>query len=343
MRILVTGGAGFIGCNLSLYLKKQYPEYELVIIDNLSRAGSETNVEKICELGVEFIEGDVRRMSDLNSISNIDIVIHCASNPSVLAGLSSPSSEVIENNLIGSINVYEFASKNKADVVLFSTNRVYNQDNLNELKFQVGDSRFILDEGQTFPGVSELGLDERFPVDESKTFYGATKFCSEVLLKEYGQYQGLRYVINRFGVVSGPGQFGNQNQGIVSHWLKCHLRKKNLQYFGYGGSGKQVRDVIHVLDVCEVIDRQIHQIANVNGETFNVGGGLTNSFSLLELTSLCQSVTGNRVEIASSRDMRVGDIPLYYTNNTKISDRLNWIPKRTVKEVLIDLLNRESD
>ncbi|MDC0303846.1 NAD-dependent epimerase/dehydratase family protein [Flavobacteriales bacterium] len=343
MRILLTGGAGFIGCNLSFYLKKKHPEYELVVIDNLSRVGSETNVEKLREIGAEFIEGDVRRMSDLNSILRIDIVIHCASNPSVLAGLSSSSSEVIENNLIGSINVYEFASKNKADVLLFSTNRVYNQDNLNELKFQVGDSRFILDNRQVFAGVSELGVDERFPVDQSKTFYGATKFCSEVLLKEYGKYQGVRHVINRFGVISGPGQFGNQNQGIVSHWLKCHLRKKNLQYFGYGGSGKQVRDVIHVIDVCEVIDKQIHQIASVNGETFNVGGGLSNSFSLLELTFLCQNVTGNRVEIAGSLDMRVGDVPLYYTNNAKISDSLNWSPKRTLKDVLIDLLKRESE
>ncbi|AWM32125.1 hypothetical protein DDQ68_04540 [Hymenobacter nivis] len=234
MRILVTGGAGFVGFNLLCYLNDGYPHYRLVGLDNLKRLGSEQNVSALLKRGIEFLHGDVRNMHELQQAGTVDVVIHCASDASVLGGITSPAELIIQNNLMGSVNVFEYAAQQHARLIYFSTNRIYSCESLNALAYAERDSRLVLAKTQKLSGVSARGISEEFPVMLSKTFYGATKYCGEVLLQEYAAYKGLRYVINRFGVISGSGQFGMESQGVIAYWLRQHFEQKPLKYIGSG-------------------------------------------------------------------------------------------------------------
>lgn len=337
MRILVTGGAGFIGFNLLCYLQDLYPSYRFVALDNLKRAGSETNMSELNKRGIDFILADIRYPQEIKKAGSIDLILHCASDTSVLSGITSSSEILIQNNLLGSINVFEYAACTGGQLIFFSTNRVYGCKELNEIKYSVGETRFLLSADQYFPGISFDGVSEAFPVTSNKTFYGATKYCSELLLQEYASYRNLNYLINRFGVVSGKGQFGMQDQGVMSYWMKQHLTNGRLSYFGYGGEGKQVRDALHIMDLCRLIELQIKELPSLQGETFNIGGGFSNSFSLQELTQYCESITGRSVVVEGNTQSRLGDIPIYYTDNSKIKNRLNWSPKHSVLDILNDL------
>ena len=327
-----------MGFSLLCYLNDTYSHYRLVGLDNLKRLGSEQNVSSLIKRGIEFLHGDVRNMHELQQAGEVDIVIHCASDASVLGGITSPAELIIQNNLLGSVNVFEYAVQHHARLIYFSTNRIYSCESLNALAYSEQDSRFVLEKIQKLAGVTEHGISEDFPVVLSKTFYGATKYCGEVLLQEYAAYKGLSYVINRFGVISGRGQFGMESQGVIAYWLRQHFERKPLKYIGFGGSGKQVRDALHVADVCALVDLQLQRFDTVAGKVFNVGGGFTNSFSLLELTQLCQELTGNAVPIQVVSDQRVGDIPIYYTDNTLVHDALDWQPTHSIHDILADLL-----
>lgn len=338
MKIAITGGAGFVGFNLSTYLKQQHPHFTLIAFDNLSRLGSEQNVHELKKVDIQFVHGDVRNPLEVKSIGPVDFIIHCASDASVLSGITTSSELLFQNNLMGSINIFEHAVQNNAQLIFFSTNRVYNCQTLNEIKYTESSNRFILSNQQKISGLSNKGISEDFPVHLSKTFYGASKYCCESILKEYGVYRNLKYVINRFGIISGRGQFGVQQQGIISYWLKQYLTKSKLTYFGYGGLGKQVRDALHVDDLCRIINLQLQNLSSIDGETFNVGGGFENSFSLRELTQRCTEITGNNVQVISVPENRLGDIPIFYTDNSKVQNKLNWCPKYTLNDILEDLL-----
>ncbi|WP_139921385.1 NAD-dependent epimerase/dehydratase family protein [Hymenobacter sp. DG01] len=339
MKILVTGGAGFVGFNLLCYLKDSYPTYQLLAYDNLKRLGSEQNVPSLLARGIEFVHGDIRNAQELQQVGAVDVIIHCASDASVLGGITSSSELIVQNNLLGSINVFEYAAQCNAKLVYFSTNRIYSCESLNALAYMEQETRFTLEENQQLAGVSDQGISEQFPILLSKTFYGATKYCGEVLLQEYAAYKGLQYVVNRFGVISGKGQFGMESQGVIAYWLRQHLEKKPLKYIGFGGSGKQVRDALHVADVCALVDLQLQHFDSVQGNVFNAGGGYANSFSLLELTGYCEALTGNSVPIQVVADQRAGDIPIYYTDNSHVTAALGWVPQRSIHDILSDLLD----
>ncbi|MFH1519945.1 MAG: NAD-dependent epimerase/dehydratase family protein, partial [Candidatus Omnitrophota bacterium] len=238
--ILITGGCGFIGSNLAVLLKAKYPSSKITSLDNLIRKGSELNVDRLQNNKIEFIKGDIRNESDLGSISNIDLLIECSAEPSVLAGYNESPRYIIDTNLIGTINCLELARKNKADVVFLSTSRVYPYDAINQLKVKEEASRFVWEKSR-----DGIGLD--FPLFPGvRSMYGATKLCSEILLNEYIAMYGLKGVTNRCGVVAGPWQFGKVDQGIFTFWMLKHYFKKPLSYIGFNGKGKQVRDLLHV-------------------------------------------------------------------------------------------------
>jgi CDP-paratose 2-epimerase len=138
-------------------------------------------------------------------------------------------------------------------------------------------------------------------------------------------------------VIAGPWQFGKVDQGIFTHWMLAHYFKKPLKYIGFGAKGKQVRDLLHVEDLFYLIDLQANFLSKINGKTYNVGGGRKNSLSLSELTKICQEITGNRIKIGKDFKDRPGDISIYISDNKKVCDSLNWIPKRTPKEILNDI------
>jgi len=326
--ILITGGAGFIGSNLAVSFKNRYRGLEVIALDNLKRRGSEMNLARLKENGVDFIHGDIRNPEDLTLNKKIGLVIECSAEPSVLAGYGTNPKYIINTNLLGTVNCLELARVNKADVIFLSTSRVYPYEAINNIKAQEKATRFDWE--------NKKGISESFTTSGAKTLYGATKLASELLLEEYAASYGIKAVINRCGVVAGPWQFGKVDQGIFTYWLLGHYFKKELKYIGFGGKGKQVRDLLHVSDLFNLIDKQANQMDKVNGKIYNVGGGRFANLSLRELSALCAKITGNSIKIGNENNTRPGDIKIYISDNSRVAHDLGWATKKNAEEILMD-------
>jgi CDP-paratose 2-epimerase len=336
-RVLITGGAGFVGSSLGLGLAQRYPDWQILALDNLKRRGSELNLPRLKQSGIEFVHGDIRNEEDLDpAVLAPDLILECSAEPSVLAGYNAPS-YVLQTNLVGTINCLELARQTHADFIFLSTSRVYPIAYLSTLNITETATRFELSDQQSLPGVSAHGISEDFPLDKARSLYGATKLASELLITEYADAYGLKTLINRCGVLTGPWQMGKVDQGVFALWMAFHYFHKPLKYIGYGGSGKQARDFLHVADLLDLIDLQIHRLDQIKGEIFNVGGGRENTLSLYETTQLCQAITGHHVDIAPVGETRVGDVPLFITDSRKIMSVMGWQPKRDAKETLTDI------
>lgn len=339
LSILITGGCGFVGSNLSLMLKEKYPAYTIVVLDNLKRRGSELNLPRLKDAGIEFIHGDIRNREDLELDRKFDYIIDAAAEPSVMAGMGAMLSYVVNTNLSGTINTLELAARSGAKFIFLSTSRVYPIPYLEQVNYTEGATRFDLSANQTIPGVSERGISENFPLDKARSVYGTTKLASELLAEEFREFFDVNYVINRCGVIAGPHQMGKVDQGVMTLWVARHYWNRDVAYFGYGGTGKQVRDAMHILDLFDLVDYELHNFDKVSGRIFNAGGGLSSSVSLQELSGICAEVTGNKVGASAVAENRKGDIPLYITDNTKITNEIGWAPKRNVKDIVTDTFN----
>jgi CDP-paratose 2-epimerase len=336
-KILITGGMGFVGSNLACSLKAKYPGYTIIAFDNLKRRGSELNLTRLRENGIIFIHGDIRNKADFDEIGKVDCIIDAAAEPSVLAGIDGSPEYLIDTNLNGTINTLYFANKHKADFIFLSTSRVYPIPQIDKINFTETETRFEIAKEQSLSGITTSGIAENFPIEGARSFYGATKLASELFVKEFNEFTGLKTVINRCGVIAGPWQMGKIDQGVTVLWVARHFFKKPLSYIGFGGTGKQVRDALHVNDLFELVDWQIHNIAKVSGETFNAGGGNVCSFSLKELTLLCQEITGNKIEITSVKETRNADIRIYITDNAKVTKACGWKPRTEPKKLVADI------
>jgi CDP-paratose 2-epimerase len=336
--ILIAGGAGFVGSNLALLLKGDYPGHKIVALDNLRRRGSELNIPRLKAAGIEFRHGDIRNPSDLDEVGGFDLLIECAAEPSVSAGYETAPSYVTHTNLCGSLNCFEQARRYRADVIFISTSRVYPVKPLRQLSLKETATRFQLDETMDHPGVTRDGINENFPMEGSRTIYGAAKLASELILAEYADCYRINAIINRCGILTGPWQMGHVEQGVVALWVARHLFGGPLTYIGYGGSGKQVRDVLHVQDFYDLLALQLNHTAKLSGQVFNVGGGNENTMSLLELTQLCQDTTGKQIDIDKDPKTRDNDIPWYVSDCSKINTLMRWHPKITPKEVIEQLV-----
>jgi CDP-paratose 2-epimerase len=338
MHILITGGAGFVGSNLALYVKQNYNNYEITVLDNLKRRGSELNIPRLKAAGINFIHGDIRNSEDFEQINNdVDYLIEASAEPSVMAGVGSSPKYLINTNLNGTINCLYFAKERKAKVIFLSTSRVYPVEPLNNCNYNETETRFTFTNHQSFPGISADGVSEQFPLDGYRTLYGTTKLASELMLPEFLQTYSVPYIINRCGVLTGPWQMGKVDQGVAVLWMAAHFWKKQLSYIGFEGSGKQVRDILHIHDLCLLLDEQIHHFDEFSGSIFNVGGGFQNAISLKELTSVCSDITGNNIEIKEDKKQREGDIRIYVTDNSKIYKNTSWRPVRSVRETMQEI------
>jgi len=333
-KILVTGGSGFVGSNFCVNLKNNYSAIEVIAFDNLIRKGSELNLPRLKKNGVKFIKGDIRNKKDLELLK-FDLMIECSAEPSVLAGINSSPSYVLETNLLGAVNCFEMVRKNSADVVFLSTSRVYPIEKLNKLKYEEQNTRFLLKD-QNIMGASKEGISESFSLQGPRSLYGATKLSAELILEEYMESYGIKGIINRCGVIAGPWQMGKADQGIAGYWMASHVFKKPLKYIGFGGSGKQVRDILNVDDLFEVINLQILNINKYSGRVYNIGGGKKNSLSLLELTAYCQKISKNKIFISQQREDRANDVRIYITNNKKIMKDSGWKQKKNLEKTLED-------
>jgi CDP-paratose 2-epimerase len=326
-RILIRGGGGFVGSNLALRFKEARPELEVVAFDNLRRRGSELSLPRLRAGGVKFVHGDVRVRADLLEVGQVDLLLDCAAEPSVLAGLDGSPDYVIETNLGGTIHCLELARRTGAAVIFLSTSRVYPSAPINALRYEEAATRFVMQDGQTVPGASRHGLSEAFPLAGARSIYGASKLASELLLEEYRSAYGLRGIVNRCGVLTGPWQMGKVDQGVVVLWVARHVFGGKLAYIGHGGTGKQVRDILHVQDLFDLLQLQLARLEEFDGETFNVGGGAEISVSLQELTGLCRDHTGRTIAIDGVAENRPQDLVAYLSDCRKVGARTGWRPR----------------
>jgi CDP-paratose 2-epimerase len=336
-RILVTGGAGFVGGNVAIALAERNPNAKVLALDNLSRRGSELNLARLKAAGVTFVHGDVRVKDDLLTLDRIDALVECSAEPSVMAGVDGSPDYVIRTNLMGAYHCLELARRDGAQVVFLSTSRVYPVRHLLGIELEEADTRFEIAAEQELPGITPEGISEEFPLWGARTLYGATKLSAEHLIEDYIDGYGLRAVINRFGVIAGPWQMGKVDQGVFTYWMLAHYFKRPLGYIGFGGTGKQVRDLIHVDDVVELVAAQLAFPDEWSGHIGNAGGGRAISLSLQEATELCAEITGNRIEVSSAGEERQGDIPIYISDSSLLYSRTDWRPTRDARAILTDI------
>ena len=325
-KILITGGAGFVGSNIAIKLKESRKKISIIVLDNLKRRGSELNLSRLEKHGIKFIHGDIRNKEDLDSIGPIDCLIECSAESSVLSGYHGAAGYVINTNLLGTINCLDIVKKYNSDMIFLSSSRVYPIEAINSIKCNETESHFRICKRQSLPGVSEKGISESFPLIGVRSLYGTTKLCSEHIIQEYIDMYDIRCVINRCGILTGPWQMGKIDQGVIALWVAKHLFDGELNYIGFGGEGKQVRDILHINDLISLLTSQMEKISEINGQVYNVGGGLKNSISLSELTELCEEHTGNTINIGKIKDNRPGDIKAYITDNSLVTSTLGWQP-----------------
>jgi len=335
--VLVTGGAGFVGSNLAVTLAGRHPEWRVIALDNLYRKGSELNLDRLSEAGVEFVRGDVRYPSDLAGLPPIDALVECSAEPSVMSGVEGDSSYLFETNLVGAYNCLELARRQACQFIFLSSSRVYPLAGLRALAIEEAGTRFELASDQPQPGVSASGVSEQMPLAGPRTLYGTTKLAAELLVAEYGDQFPVPTVINRCGVIAGPWQMGKVDQGVFTHWMLSHVLELPLSYIGYGGTGRQVRDLLHIDDLVDLVELQLLDPEGWDGTTFNVGGGRPVSLSLLETSKLCAEISGNTLEIGSEPETRAGDVPVYLSDCSAIEAHSEWRSSRDAGQILTDI------
>ena len=338
MKVLITGGIGFVGCKIIEFLRNNHPSFEIIAIDNLSRKGCHLNLSKLNRIDAKFLHCDIRSRSDLESIPKADWVIDCAANPSVLAGLnhSSSSLQLMENNLVGTLNLIEYCKRHNAGLILLSTSRVYSAAELSRFSVIEEKTRFFLDASIERKGLSQEGITEEFSTTPPLSLYGASKISSELLALEYGLNFNFPVWIDRCGVMAGAGQFGKADQGIISYWIHSFREAKPLSYIGFGGSGLQVRDALHPQDVAPLLVSQMQNPDKDAPSIINLGGGLENSTSLLELSSWCENRFG-QMEILASKENRPMDAPWIVMDSSLASQHWDWKPEITIDQILSEI------
>jgi CDP-paratose 2-epimerase len=336
-RLLITGGAGFVGSSVAIHLANLGRASDVVALDNLHRRGSELAMERLAKAGVRFVHGDVRRREDLESAGRFGLIVECSAEPSVHAGYDGDPSYVLGTNLTGAIECLEAARRWSAGVIFLSTSRVYPIDLLRSLPLVEGATRLHLEPGAAGLGWSADGISTDFPLIGHRSLYGATKLAAELLLEEYRQMYGVPVIINRCGVIAGPWQMGKVDQGFVALWAARHLWGDSLSYIGFGGRGLQVRDVLHVDDLATLIGRQRDHLASWSGEVFNVGGGPNQSVSLLELTTKCIERAERQLTFEQIDKTTPADIPYYVTDNGHARSVCDWAPSHSVDALVDDV------
>jgi CDP-paratose 2-epimerase len=345
LHTLVTGGCGFVGSHVALHLSQK--GHKVSVMDNLVRRGSEKNIALLERQGISFFHGDVRNPEDLANLpSDVELICDTSAQPSVVAGYANPFFD-ISNNGLGVIHILEYARERRLPLIFWSSNRVYGADRLNALPRRETPTRFEYDcdawnrlpAEQRPAGFHPIhGVSEEFSIDGGqRSIYGLSKLIADAACQEYAQAYDLPVVVNRFGVLSGAGQFGHADQGWVVWWAIAHWFQLPLTYLGW--QGKQVRDVLFVEDMLGLLDLEINQIAKFRGEVFNLGGGAANSISLREATTSMQQISSRTTAITQSDKARKGDIILYWTDNRKAAEQLSWTPKTDLRAGLTGIFD----
>ena len=324
MKILVTGGCGFVGANICINLKKKF--HEVYSLDNLSRKSSKINFKFIRKNGIKNFKIDIFDEREIQKLKKFDLIIDCCAEAAVEVS-KKDLDRVFNTNLVGTFNLLKKAKKDKSKIIFISSSRV---NSIKEINNIIGK--------KTLRKNVKINkkINENFDTLKPKSLYGFTKLASELLIEEFSYAFGLRYIINRCGVISGPMQFGKQDQGFVSLWVWKHILNKNLKYIGFGGHGNQVRDVLHVDDLVNLINLQIKKLNSIYNKKICVGGSKKSNTSLKNLTSICQKITGNKLKYTKVKNTSIYDIPYFVTDNTLANKIYKWQPKKNIIDIVRD-------
>jgi CDP-paratose 2-epimerase len=327
MNIVITGGAGFIGCNSADHFLNQ--GHEVTIYDNLSRPGGQDNLIWLQERHGDswhFIQGDIRDYDDLApAVYGADVVLHLASQVAVTTSVTNPRDD-FEINALGTFNVLEAVRHNcpQAAVLYASTNKVYGA--LEGVRIEEEPTRY------RFTDFVD-GIPENFPLDFHSP-YGCSKGAGDQYVIDYARIYGLRSVSLRQSCIYGPRQFGVEDQGWVAHFIIAGTLDKPITIYG---NGKQVRDLLHISDLIRAYDRSIAKIDEVKGQAINLGGGPQNTLSIWsEFGPWLETELGNKMEVARA-ETRPGDQPVFVANIERARRQLNWQPEIDLKEGIDDL------
>jgi CDP-paratose 2-epimerase len=338
-KILITGIAGFVGNSMARYFKEHFADIEVFGIDNLSRRGSEDNLAALKNIGCKVIHGDIRCKEDVDDLPKADWILDCAAIPTVTAGVESGTLNLINNNLTGTIFLLEKCRRDNCGFIILSTSRIYSINELVSLPLEEKETALTIKKNVQYPqGFSGHGVAENFSTVAPVSLYGATKLASETLALEYHYAFGFPVWINRCGVIAGPGQLGKIDQGIFSFWIYQYLLNKPLSFIGFGGNGKQVRDMIHPYDVFRIIEKQIASKEQSAPRVLNIGGGVENALSLVQLDKFCKEHIDIDKQIKQVPENRNFDIPLYISDCRLAKQYWDWQPTIKAKELLQQIL-----
>lgn len=322
MRVLVIGGAGFIGINSANYFAKK--GYEVIIIDDLSRVGTDKNLLWLqSNFNVKFIKQDIRDFNGLNraisDIGVVDAVLLLAAQVAVTTSISDPRLD-FEINCLGTFNVLESLRNNQMTPLLIysSTNKVYG--GMEEVAIEEYGGRYLY---RDLPN----GIDEHSLLDFHSP-YGCSKGAAEQYVRDYSRIYGMPTTVFRQSCIYGERQFGVEDQGWVAWFTIAAALERPIKVYG---DGKQVRDVLFVEDLVKAYELAIINRDVVNGKIFNVGGGAENTLSLLELISLLEKFFGRKIN-HSFHEWRKGDQPVYISNINKIQSELGWVPTTNISK-----------
>ncbi len=321
MKYLITGGCGFVGTNLAAEVLRR--NEDLAVFDNLSRNGSDKNRDWLMTRGnVDYHYGDIRNPHDVESVINQvkpDAVFHLAGQVAMTTSIRNPRLD-FETNAMGTLNVLEAVRKHMPDVpVLYSsTNKVYGD--FNNLTFDETDTRYVCRE---YPD----GFTEDYPLDFHSP-YGCSKGSADQYLLDYHRIYGLKTVVFRHSSMYGSNQHATFDQGWIGWFCQkaVEIREGRLEEpFTISGTGKQVRDVLHARDVVALYFSVLDQIEAAKGQAFNIGGGITNSLSLLELFAMLENMLGIRMTHRKI-DWRESDQKVFVADISKIQKVMGWKP-----------------
>jgi CDP-paratose 2-epimerase len=314
------------------------PNIDIIGLDNLVRRGSERNWEPLRGLGIELRHADVRQASDFEALPAVDWVIDAAANPSVLAGKDGKTSsrQLMEHNLVGTLNLLEYCKRENAGLILLSTSRVYSVEPLAHLPVSVAGDAFAPDAMHLSGGISAEGVSEAFPAEPPLSLYGATKRASELLALEYGGAFGFPVWINRCGVLAGAGQFGHAQQGIFSFWIHSWAERRPLRYIGFDGKGRQVRDCLHPRDLVGLMAKQMAAVGVSGPRIFNVGGGAGSAMSLAQLSAWCAQRFWD-CEVAADPASRMYDVPWLVLDCRRVRAAFGWRPETSAEAIFEEI------
>jgi len=322
MKVLITGGAGFIGCNAAKYFYDK--GYQVIIFDNLSRKGADINLNWLRkQVKLEFVKGDIRNFDELKEVfkihRDIDVVLHLAAQVAVTTSVSNPR-EDFEINALGTFNVCEAIRQLKPDAILIyaSTNKVYGA---------MEDARVIEHNGRYEYADLTEGVSEDYPLDFHSP-YGCSKGAADQYVLDYSRIYGLKTVSFRQSCIYGYHQFGIEDQGWVAWFTICAVLGKKITIYG---DGKQVRDVLFIDDLLNCYLKAVENINKISGQSYNIGGGPKNALSLLELISLLKEFSGRNIYYTFD-NWRPGDQKVFICNIRKAEKDLGWTPRISVKD-----------